>query len=168
MKSICAWSSNELQRLKYMTGSQDQYPQQRMLRMDMRGNMPCRLTPHFQKKNSYTSIHSFLWHGIIHILLLNTKLEMCHDQMSSWCYRTSHKILTQSYSVLVCFSFANISLSIHLMTYHIIQGSFTATGAIIRLPQCQWSNPEGYGLKSTDIQPKQGTTMCIILRIYCT
>ena len=26
---------------------------------------------------------------------------------------------------------------------HILQGCFTGTGAI-RLPQCQWSNPEGY------------------------
>ena len=27
---------------------------------------------------------------------------------------------------------------------HILQGYFTGTGAIIRLPQCQWSNPEEY------------------------
>ena len=29
--------------------------------------------------------------------------------------------------------------------YHILQGYFTGTGAIIRLPQCQWKNPEGHG-----------------------
>ena len=29
---------------------------------------------------------------------------------------------------------------------HILQGSFTGTGAIIWLPQCQWGNPEGYGV----------------------
>ena len=29
--------------------------------------------------------------------------------------------------------------------YHILQGYFTGTGAIIWLPQCQWSNPEGDG-----------------------
>ena len=28
---------------------------------------------------------------------------------------------------------------------HILQGSFTGTGAILWLPQCQWGNPEGYG-----------------------
>ena len=28
---------------------------------------------------------------------------------------------------------------------HILQGYFTGTGAIIWLPQCQWSNPEGHG-----------------------
>ena len=27
---------------------------------------------------------------------------------------------------------------------HIFQGYFTGTGAIIWLPRCQWSNPEGY------------------------
>ena len=27
---------------------------------------------------------------------------------------------------------------------HILQGCFTCTGAIIWLPQCKWSNPEGY------------------------
>ena len=26
-----------------------------------------------------------------------------------------------------------------------LQGYFTGTGAIVRLPQCQWSNPEMYG-----------------------
>ena len=33
---------------------------------------------------------------------------------------------------------------------HILQDYFTGTGAILRLPQCQWSNPEGYG----SIDPK--------------
>ena len=40
-------------------------------------------------------------------------------------------------------------LDSHNLFTHILQGYFTGTGAIIWLPQCQWSNPEGYGL----IQP---------------
>ena len=28
---------------------------------------------------------------------------------------------------------------------HILQDYFTSTGAILRLPRCQWSNPEKYG-----------------------
>ena len=28
---------------------------------------------------------------------------------------------------------------------HILQAYFTGTGAIVWLPQCQWSNHEGYG-----------------------
>ena len=39
--------------------------------------------------------------------------------------------------VLFCFVLVDFT--------HILQGSFTGTGAILWLPQCQWSNPEGYG-----------------------
>ena len=35
---------------------------------------------------------------------------------------------------------------------HILQCCFTGTGAIKRLPQCQWSNPEEYG-KTDDMNP---------------
>ena len=38
---------------------------------------------------------------------------------------------------------------------HILQDYFTGTGAILRLPQCQWSNPKGYG--SIDPQNLLGT-----------
>ena len=31
------------------------------------------------------------------------------------------------------------------LNLNILQGHFTDTGAITWLPQCQWSNPEGYG-----------------------
>ena len=32
--------------------------------------------------------------------------------------------------------------------FHIHQGCFAGTGAIVRLPQCQWSKPDGYGIIS--------------------
>ena len=35
---------------------------------------------------------------------------------------------------------------------HILQGSFTGTGTIIWLSQCQWSNPEGYGYIHHDVR----------------
>ena len=35
---------------------------------------------------------------------------------------------------------------------HILQGYFTGTGAIIWLPQCQWSNPEWYGQKLEQLE----------------
>ena len=59
---------------------------------------------------------------------------------------------------------------------HILQGYFTSTGAIRLLPQCQWSNPEDYGLidhmnplrahniTTTNMQNK---TVCMIYRAYC-
>ena len=33
----------------------------------------------------------------------------------------------------------------HEVFIHIHQGCFAGTGAIVRLPQCQWSKPGGYG-----------------------
>ena len=42
----------------------------------------------------------------------------------------------------------------HDVFTHILQGCFTGSGAIIWLPQCQWSNPEDMG----KIDPKQDTT----------
>ena len=33
----------------------------------------------------------------------------------------------------------------HHVFIHIHQGCFAGTGAIVRLPQCQWSKPDGYG-----------------------
>ena len=33
----------------------------------------------------------------------------------------------------------------HEVFIHIHQGCFAGTGAIVRLPQCQWSKPDGYG-----------------------
>ena len=45
-------------------------------------------------------------------------------------------------------NYAQVSLCYVLLltsVTHILQGCFTGAGAIIWLPQCQWSNPEGYG-----------------------
>ena len=53
---------------------------------------------------------------------------------------------------------------------HIPQGCFAGTGAIVRLPQCQWSKPDGYGKISQCITtPKhiEAKTVCIFLGIYC-
>ena len=52
--------------------------------------------------------------------------------------------------LLLCFGFILVSSCIVLVGYWLIfthnpQGYFTGTGAIIWLPQCPWSNPEGYG-----------------------
>ena len=53
---------------------------------------------------------------------------------------------------------------------HIHQGCFAGTGAIVRLPQCQWSKPHGYGKISQCITPTKhikAKTVCIFLGIYC-
>ena len=39
----------------------------------------------------------------------------------------------------------SIIMNSHEVFIHIHQGCFAGTGAIVRLPQCQWSKPDGYG-----------------------
>ena len=52
---------------------------------------------------------------------------------------------------------------------HFHQGCFAGTGAIVRLPQCQWSKPDGYGKISqciTTTKHSKAKTVCIFLGIY--
>ena len=58
----------------------------------------------------------------------------------------------------------------HEVFIHIHQGWFAGTGAIVRLPQCQWSKPDGYGKISqciTTTKHSKAKTVCIFLGIYC-
>ena len=58
----------------------------------------------------------------------------------------------------------------HEVFIHIHQGYFAGTGAIVRLPQCQWSKPDGYGKISqciTTTKHSKAKTVCIFLGIYC-
>ena len=58
----------------------------------------------------------------------------------------------------------------HEVFIHIHQGCFAGTGAIVRLPQCQWSKPDGYGKISqciTTTKHSKAKTECIFLGIYC-
>ena len=59
----------------------------------------------------------------------------------------------------------------HEVFIHIHQGCFAGTGAIVRLPQCQWSKRDGYGKISqciTTTKHSKAKTVCIFLGIYCT
>ena len=58
----------------------------------------------------------------------------------------------------------------HEVFIHIHQGCIAGTGAIVRLPQCQWSKPAGYGKISqciTTTKHSKAKTVCIFLGIYC-
>ena len=58
----------------------------------------------------------------------------------------------------------------HEVFIHIHQGCFAGTGAIVRLPQCRWSKPDGYGKISqciTTTKHSKAKTVCIFLGIYC-
>ena len=49
------------------------------------------------------------------------------------------------HTVLLCFALLWFTMNSREVFIHIHQGCFTGTGAIVRLPQCQWSKPDGYG-----------------------
>ena len=75
--------------------------------------------------------------------------------------------------VVLCFVVVMQSfiMNSHEVFIHIHQGYFTGTGAIVRLPQCQWSKPDGYEKISqfiTTTKHSKAKTVCIFLGIYCT
>ena len=75
--------------------------------------------------------------------------------------------------VVLCFVVVMQSfiMNSHEVFLHIHQGCFAGTGAIVRLPQCQWSKPDGYGKISqriTTTKHSKAKTVCIFLGIYCT
>ena len=74
--------------------------------------------------------------------------------------------------VVLCFVVVMQSfiMNSHEVFIHIHQGCFAGTGAIVRLPQCQWSKPDGYGKISqyiTTTKHSKAKNMCIFLGIYC-
>ena len=75
--------------------------------------------------------------------------------------------------VVLCFVVVMQSfiMNSHEVFIHIYQGCFAGTGAIVRLPQCQWSKPDGYGKISqciTTTKHSKAKTVCIFCGIYCT
>ena len=74
--------------------------------------------------------------------------------------------------VVLCFVVVMQSfiMNSHEVFIHIHHGCFAGTGAIVRLPQCQWSKPDGYGKTSqciTTTKHSKAKTVCIFLGIYC-
>ena len=74
--------------------------------------------------------------------------------------------------VVLCFVVVMQSfiMNSHEVFIHIHQGCFAGTGAIVRLPQCQWSKPDGYGKINqciTTTKHSKAKTVCIFLGIYC-
>ena len=62
----------------------------------------------------------------------------------------SHTVYPKKYVhgfVVLCFVVVMQSfiMNSHEVFIHIHKGCFAGTGAIVRLPQCQWSKPDGYG-----------------------
>ena len=89
--------------------------------------------------------------------------------------RELHTVYPKKYAhgfVVLCFVVVMQSfiMNSHEVFIHIHQGCFAGTGAIVRLPQCQWSNPDGYGEISqciTTTKHSKTKTVCIFLGINC-
>ena len=73
--------------------------------------------------------------------------------------------------VVLCFVVVMQSfiMNSHEVFIHIHQGCFVGTGAIVRLPQCQWSKPDGYGKVSqcmTTTKHSKAVTVWLFLGAY--
>ena len=77
---------------------------------------------------------------------------VCHSSLSYMYERRRYwnTVYPKKYAhgfVVLCFVVVMQSfiMNSHEVFIHIHQGCFAGTGAIVRLPQCQWSKPDGYG-----------------------
>ena len=68
----------------------------------------------------------------------------CVGGINNLCFRS--KYIPSFIHRCLCYTLC--SVSVHFVFTHILQGYFTGTGAILGLPQCQWSNHEEYELIS--------------------
>ena len=90
-------------------------------------------------------------------------------------FRSRDTVYPKKYAlgfVVLCFVVVMQSfiMNSHELFIHIHQGCFAGTGAIVRLPQCQWIKPDGYGKISqciTTTKHSKAQTVCIFLGIYC-
>ena len=78
------------------------------------------------------------------------RLTHLYTYMIIWKHDLFFTVYPKKYAhgfVVLCFVVVMQSfiMNSHEVFIHIHQGCFAGTGAIVRLPQCQWSKPDGYG-----------------------
>ena len=108
-------------------------------------------------------------------LSIGSANERRHYNVMSSLIGWAHTVYPKKYAhgfVVLCFVVVMQSfiMNSHEVFIHIHQGCFAGTGAIVRLPQCQWSKPDGYGKISqciTTTKHSKAKTVCILLGIYC-
>ena len=108
-----------------------------------------------------------LYDDIIHHLPANQGDTQARKSCTVYPKKYAHGFVVLCF-VVVMQSFIMNSQEVFI---HIHQGCFAGTGAIVRLPQCQWSKPDGYGKISqciTTTKHSKAKTVCIFLGIYCT
>ena len=105
----------------------------------------------------------------------NTLFSYCETLRHVEIYIYIYTVYPKKYAhgfVVLCFVVViqSFIMNSHEVFIHIHQGCFAGTGAIVRLPQCQWSKPDGYGKISqciTTTKHSKAKTVCIFLGIYC-
>ena len=123
----------------------------------------CSLWRHCNDDHAIWTGHGFIWTGI--------PAWICVHNL----WHQGHTVYPKKYAhgfVVLCFVVVMQSfiMNSHEVFIHIHQGCFAGTGAIVRLPQCQWSKPDGYGKISqciTTTKHSKAKTVCIFLGIYC-
>ena len=128
--------------------------------------------------------HNVIWciiEGIIAVLWKELMVKISKQNAgkiipwNNYSWQTYHTVYPKKYAhgfVVLCFvvvmqSFIMNSDEVFIQIH---QGCFAGTGAIVRLPQCQWSKPDGYGKISqciTTTKHSKAKTVCIFLGIYC-
>ena len=103
---------------------------------------------------------------------IKTAVEIQFSSGMSWKVPTVYPKKYAHCFVVLCFVVVMQSfiMNSHEVFIHIYQGCFAGTGAINRLPQCQWSKADGYGKISqciTTTKHSKAKTVCIFLGIYC-
>ena len=109
------------------------------------------------------------------VCFLYIRIELVHDVEILPIGKHKHTVYPKKYAhgfVVLCFVVVmqSFMMNSHEVFIHIHQGCFAGTGAIVRLPQCQWSKPDGYGKISqciTTTKHSKAKTVCIFLGIYC-
>ena len=94
------------------------------------------------------------------------QLGVSQDQYTVYPKKYAHGFVVLCFVVVM----QSLIMNSHEVFIHIHQGCFAGTGAIVRLPQCQWSKPDGYGKISqciTTTKHSKAKTVCIFLGIYC-
>ena len=139
-----------------------------------------------------SAVHVFL-KGEIQVIIFNNANNCLHENIwlsdysvstlvcinvseGDWVsYSISQEICTRFCCALLCCGYAIVHNEFTCIMnsqvfIHIHQGCFAGTGAIVRLPQCQWSKPDGYGTISQQSTAKhsKAKTVCIFFGIYCT
>ena len=122
------------------------------------------------RNNNDRLIPSMLFHMVRRYMYI-----YIHKHISNRSPDRMHIVYPTKYAhgfVVLCFVVVMQSfiMNSHEVFIHIHQGCFAGTGAIVRLPQCQWSKPEGYGKISqriTTTKHSKAKTVCIFLGKYC-